>query len=1050
MADLARLNLWKSMSSMQPLQATQFNTNMSVIEQVLNALNYDLETGNFTIQPSQVTNAMIDRATIDRLVVVTADIADASISNAKLDRATANRISIIEADIADAAIATAKIRDAAITNAKIDRATVDKLVVSSADIANAAILTAHISDLSVTTGKIEDAAINAAKIENASITNAKIDRATANKLIITTADIADAAIKSAHIDDAQITRAKIADGAIDRALIDTAAIGTTQIADGSITDAKIVELTANKITSGVLSTERLIIRDSVNPELSLIYEINNITGALQVVQGDTVNGEVLTERSITKDKIVAKSITAEEIAAKSITANEMVANTITAASGVIADAAITNAMIAELDAGKITTGELDANRVNLKFGGKNIVINSNFSKTKEAYPKRDEPQWSLYWRFIHGWQVKAASEQSSTSFEQGWLYTARRFWQFSYEPAIHVKSETSPAHYAEEDDQNPDEGGYPVLPGEVYTLSVLAIPEQWSANSRLKLAYSPGNLAHTSHDIFAAPLMANDPNYKTGAVLSDKTYTLSQLEAWNGIDGTPYYLDYVDFRPTRFWVTFTVPEGMIWDNKLNLIFLDNRSSSTDMSLYSEVQLERGNIVTDWSPAQEDLISSGVSYQGITIDTIDGLVSEAVINGKTVSIKLNSVDGLSFFDGEDYRGGMAVRDGELALLTDFIGTPDNQYHFAKFDKHNPYGSGSEFSILKFFARQGAQNTAAGFLDISGRVNSLDNAQAYISNTNGNAVIDITAGNAPYETPIGSSWIQLENLNTDNTAHIWLHAINATEDEASIRLWSQTNPYIEFSVDKEEVGRFESSGLKVNGHTVWHAGNLAKSEFAAVSHGHAGNDVSVLGTRLVVSGDGQLSPNSSSYVNAGMYGIHSSSRIGHVWSMDTQYQINRLGTDFGSLYGMAYKHTNNPTGGTMAGAHQIVFCNNGVPGVAIGLSGNVWASGAFFEYGTALASRYAALSHSHDYLSLGLDGRAIDISGQDVHIIRNTGFYWGNNVTNAPATGYWYYQYIKYSNAYCVVIAYRVEGTAVPQWKRNSNGTWTSWQPLTTAT
>ena len=1163
MADLARLNLWKSMSSMQPLQAAQFNTNMSVIEQVLNALNYDLETGNFTIQPSQVTNAMIDRATIDRLVVVTGDIADATISNAKLDRATANRISIIEADIADAAIATAKIRDAAITNAKIDRVTADKLVVSSADIANAAILTAHISDLSVTTGKIEDAAINAAKIENASITNAKIDRATANKLVITTADIADAAIKSAQIDDAQITRAKIADGAIDRALIDTAAIGTTQIADGSITDAKIVELTANKITSGVLSTERLIIRDSLDPTKSLIYEINNITGALQVVQGDTVNGEVLTERSITKDKIVAKSITADEIAAKSITANEMVANTITAASGVIADAAITNAMIANLDAGKITTGTLDANRVSLKFGGKNLAINSNFSKTKEAYPKRDEPQWSLYWRFIHGWQVKAASEQSSTSFEQGWLYTARRFWQFSYEPAIHVKSETSPAHYAEEDDQNPDEGGYPVLPGEVYTLSVLAIPEQWSANSRLKLAYSPGDLAHTYHDIFAAPLMANDPNYKTGAVLSDKTYTLNQLEAWNGIDGTPYYLDYVDFRPTRFWVTFTVPEGMIWDNKLNLIFLDNRSSSTDMSLYSEVQLERGNVVTDWSPAQEDLISSGVSYQGITIDTIDGLVSDAVINGKTVSVKLNSTDGLSFYENDVKIGGVENIQGKVALATDLIKRYGADNDYIRFDPNGDVGT--QFAFVGDNGVLGA-NVPVRYLSIDGSVDGdWEESQVYIRATpfNVDANGNYTASNYVSDLSIG---VNNSPVAMTKKAEIKFHG-------------NDSNPSVQITAEGDTFGNYSQlsvtpSGAFIDGNKVWHSGNDGSgsgldadtvdgnqaSAFAPSSHTHSylplaggtlsgaltlygGGNVPVVSSvysassgvlvdicpdnisnMIVVEvvGNGYATEHpirsifqtyhytpygtflSSKQINisgnlpTGTFMIHNE-RVKLWFPQGGSYQtfiVNAYGMN-GVIYKTNTSNSSEPTssykstcslktildssnwssyaapashthsyveegGTTFTGTYPMVsrigannyYSHSGI--TFIGLSSTLKVNGPIYEAGTALSTKYAPTSHSHDYapstgsafyINRNSDGSCIQIPAPaDVHVNRASGFYMAYAITNSPTADWWFFVYMKIDANACTVFAYPCNAASTPRWKRYSGGTWTSWANL----
>ena len=77
-------------------------------------------------------------------------------------------------------------------------------------------------------------------------------------------------------------------GAITAALIAQGAVGTAQIADASITDAKIVELTANKITAGTLSVERLIIRGS---NQSLIYAINNM-GELVSAQVDTIDGYV--------------------------------------------------------------------------------------------------------------------------------------------------------------------------------------------------------------------------------------------------------------------------------------------------------------------------------------------------------------------------------------------------------------------------------------------------------------------------------------------------------------------------------------------------------------------------------------------------------------------------------------------------------------------------------------------------------------------------------------------------------------------------------------
>lgn len=92
------------------------------------------------------------------------------------------------------------------------------------------------------------------------------------------------------------------------------------------------------------------------------------------------------------------------------------------------------------------------------------------------------------------------------------------------------------------------------------------------------------------------------------------------------------------------------------------------------------------------------------------------------------------------------------------------------------------------------------------------------------------------------------------------------------------------------------------------------------------------------RLDIQSDGKIVPHSTATRRSGVYGVYDSTKIGHIWSMGSAYQIADDGSTFGSLYGFAYKHTNNTTGGTMAGGHQAVWCENGVPKVAIGT--NFW--------------------------------------------------------------------------------------------------------------
>lgn len=205
-----------------------------------------------------------------------------------------------------AKIGEARIENAAITSAKIQTAAIEE-----AHLQNASVGEANIKEASIGTAKIQDLAVDSGKIKDSAITRAKIE---------------DAAIDSAKIADLAVQTAHIALGAITQALIDKAAVGTVQIADGSITDAKIVELTANKITAGVLEVARLI----VTGESSIVEAINSQNNTAQG-SSSTIDGGAITERSLTADRIVAGAITAKEIAGKSITANEISANSITGA-----------------------------------------------------------------------------------------------------------------------------------------------------------------------------------------------------------------------------------------------------------------------------------------------------------------------------------------------------------------------------------------------------------------------------------------------------------------------------------------------------------------------------------------------------------------------------------------------------------------------------------------------------------------------------------------------------------------------------------------------
>ena len=363
--------------------------------------------GEAAIGAAQIEDAAIIRAKIAQGAIGSAQIDDASITRAKIGEAaigaaqiedgviTSAKIGageIQEANIQDGAITRAKIVDGAIRNAHIENGAIDTAKIADAAITNAkidgaAIGTANIQDGAIVRAKILDGEIVTAKIADLAVTGAKIA-----DLAVTTAKIAQAAITNAQIANAAVGTAQIALGAITSALIAQGAIGTAQIEDGSITNAKIVDLTANKINAGTLSVERLIIRGS---DQSLIYAINNM-GELVSAQVDTIDGYVLTERTITADKIVAHSITANELAAHTITANEILAGTITGNEIAAASIAGSNIKAGTLTASHVTADfgealDLSSNQSvvisvekaleDMSVGGRNYVLNSDSEST---------------------------------------------------------------------------------------------------------------------------------------------------------------------------------------------------------------------------------------------------------------------------------------------------------------------------------------------------------------------------------------------------------------------------------------------------------------------------------------------------------------------------------------------------------------------------------------------------------------------------------------------------------------------------------------------
>ena len=307
-----------------------------------------------------------------------------------------------------ASISTLKADDAIIKNIQTEALTTDAIKAALADIN---VLTAEQADIRyLTVAKAnalyltaEQADVKYLTVENAKVTYLSTEVAkatyltaeTANILYLTTdrADVRYLTTDKADIKYADITLANVKAGAIGTALIATGAIGTAQIADGSITSAKIVELTADKITAGTLSVERLCL---VGSDKSVIYALNNV-GDLVSKNVDSLDATILTKRSITADCIVAGAITSKEIAAETITTNLLAANAVTADKVDITSLIASDAFISNLGATKIivgmqsdiSTAQSTANSATSAAGTAQTTANNAASAAKTAQTTAD-------------------------------------------------------------------------------------------------------------------------------------------------------------------------------------------------------------------------------------------------------------------------------------------------------------------------------------------------------------------------------------------------------------------------------------------------------------------------------------------------------------------------------------------------------------------------------------------------------------------------------------------------------------------------------------
>lgn len=178
-------------------------------------------------------------------------------------------------------------------------------------------------------------------------------------------------------DFANINIANIDKAAIGQLFAEMGLITTAVIENGHVTGyLESVYINANDIKAGTLSVDRLVING--NNE-SLIFALNN-AGDLTSTSVDTLDGGLLTERTITADKLVAHSITANEITASDIIGAY---GWINLAEGTFnyGNQLIWDGETLHISAEAIKVSALD----NIRVGARNLIRNSNTLMFEEYY-----------------------------------------------------------------------------------------------------------------------------------------------------------------------------------------------------------------------------------------------------------------------------------------------------------------------------------------------------------------------------------------------------------------------------------------------------------------------------------------------------------------------------------------------------------------------------------------------------------------------------------------------------------------------------------------
>ena len=234
---------------------------------------------------------------------------------------------------------------------------------------------------------------------------------------------------------------------------------------------------------------------------------------------------------------------------------------------------------------------------------------------------------------------------------------------------------------------------------------------------------------------------------------------------------------------------------------------------------------------------------------------------------------------------------------------------------------------------------------------------------------------TAGTGMYSTPYAQHWYASSSTN-------WrLYGTGNTQSIQMATSGNNVRGYM-YADNSNNIGFLNQSGswaLRTNSGTTEIYGNL----YANIMYDR--NNTAYYSDPNGTSNLSRVNINAESYMNTqkswvasdhghGVYGLYSSTRYQHVWSMGTSYNLPANGSDTsgpaGNLYGIAWTHTNVGGESKSGLSHQALFMINGTTTSAVG--DGMWTRGI----STSTNSMRAPIFYDTNNTAYYFDGASIN--------------------------------------------------------------------------